>query len=532
LIIQYLKLNNFGRFHKKEINLTDGINIIYGENEAGKTTLHSFIRAMFFGVARLRGRAAANDVYSQYEPWENPGFYEGSMEFVTRQHKYRIDRIFQKNVKNITLTDRNIGSVVLLGDRGLETVIEGFSEESFYNTISICQAETGIDGIIANLNMSKSADINVKEALEALNESRRSLDKKRQTLGIEELESRLKEYENLDEKIRLISEKRTSENDKMNKLVKIIPQVPNGSNNRTSNGPSSNGSNNGSSNGLNNGFILQKLGVILPIVALIFGYCFMQLHNWYFLTVAVICVLADIFLIYGTIKISVSNSDKRNDGNAKDENTKDENTNEGNITGNKENESSIEILKQIERLDWELDSVITLSNRRDQLMEELVECNEKSKEIDKKIRSITLAISTIQNFSKDIGACFGDSLNELASEYISRFTRGKYDNLRVNSSMKVIISEDGRVVNMNNVSFATKEQIHLSVRLAASKLLFPNEVMPIILDESFAHYDDSRLEDTLLSLASMGNQIIIFTCTKREIEILEEEKVKFQLVTL
>jgi len=504
LIIQYLKLNNFGRFHKRELTLSDGINIIYGENEAGKTTLHSFIRAMFFGVARLRGRAAANDIYSQYEPWENPGFYEGSMEFMMGEHKYRIDRVFQKNVKNVTLTDRNLGSVVPLDDRGLETVIKGLSEESFYNTISVSQAETGIDGIIANLNMSKSADINVKEALESLNESRRKLDKKKQSLGIEELESRLKEYENLDEKIRLISEKITSENDRLNQPIKIIPQVQNRSN-----------------NGSMNGSVLQKLGVILPIAALIFGYCFMQLHIWYLLLIAVICILADVFLIYRTIKISVSNSDK-NRGN----------TNEDNVAEKIESDSNIETLKQKERLDWELDSLITLSNRRDQLMEELEDCNQKSQEIDKKIRSITLSISTIQSFSKDIGACFGDSLNELASEYISRFTRGKYDNLRVNSSMKVTICEDGRVVNMNNVSFATKEQIHLSVRLAASKLLFPNEVMPIILDESFAYYDDSRLEDTLLSLESMGNQIIIFTCTKREIAILKKEKVEFAVAIL
>ena len=517
MIIQYLKLNNFGRFNKKEISLSDGINIIYGENEAGKTTLHSFIRAMFFGAARSRGRAAANDVYSQYEPWENPGFYEGSMEFLARDHKYRIDRVFQKNVKNMTLTDRNIGSVVLLGDRGLETVIEGLSEESFYNTISVSQEETGIDGIIANLNMSKSADINVKEALESLNESRRKLDKKKQSLGIEELESRLKEYEKLDEKIRLISEKRASANERMKQRDKIIQDIQNGSNNK-----SNNKSNNGTNNRTNNGVFLQKIGVILPILALIFGYCFVQLHNWYFLTATVICVLADMLLIYGTIKMSVGNTGKRNN----------ENTNEDNITGNKESESNIEILKQIERLDWELDSAITLSNRRDQLMEELVECNLKRQEIDKKIRSLTLAIATIQNFSKDIGADFGDSLNELASEYISRFTRGKYDNLRVNSSMKVTISEDDRVVNMNNVSFATKEQIHLSVRLAASKLLFPNEIMPIILDESFAHYDDSRLEDTLLSLESMGNQIIIFTCTNREIAILKKEKIKFALIAL
>lgn len=508
MIIQYLKLNNFGRFHKKEIRFSKGINIIYGENEAGKTTIHSFVRAMFFGAARLRGRAAANDMYSQYEPWENPGFYEGSMEFSTKDHHYRIDRVFQKNVRNVKLTDIDTGSVVSLGDRGLETIIEGFSEDSFYNTISVSQTETGIDGIIANLNMSKSGDINVKEALEALNEKRRNLDKKRQGLGIEEIESRLKEYDNLDETISVISEKISIENERMNKSAKIIPQQQKVSNN----GPNNSGLN----SGLNNGFLLQKLGVILPIAALIFGYCFMKLHSISYLSATVICVLTDAFLIYLSIKKSITRRNAKSEIETSDDSDK----------------SKLENIKQIERLNWELDNAFTLSNRRDQLMEELEECNRKSQELENKIKSISLAISTIQSFSKDIEACFGDSLNELASEYISRFTRGKYDNLRVNSNMKVTICEDGKVVNMNNVSFATQEQIHLSVRLAASKLLFPNESMPIILDESFAHYDDIRLEDTLLSLARMGNQVIIFTCNKREIDVLERMGEDFTILTI
>ena len=46
----------------------DGINIIYGKNEAGKSTLHTFIRGMLFGIERGRGRAAKNDLYTKYEP--------------------------------------------------------------------------------------------------------------------------------------------------------------------------------------------------------------------------------------------------------------------------------------------------------------------------------------------------------------------------------------------------------------------------------------------------------------------------------
>ena len=37
--INKLKINSYGKLKEKEINLKDGINIIYGKNEAGKSTL-------------------------------------------------------------------------------------------------------------------------------------------------------------------------------------------------------------------------------------------------------------------------------------------------------------------------------------------------------------------------------------------------------------------------------------------------------------------------------------------------------------
>lgn len=61
-----------------------------------------------------------------------------------------------------------------------------------------------------------------------------------------------------------------------------------------------------------------------------------------------------------------------------------------------------------------------------------------------------------------------------------------------------------------------------------------NEKMPIILDEAFAYYDNERLKNILeyLSEEYIQNQVIIFTCTKREIEILNEENVNYNLIEL
>ena len=72
-----LYIKGFGKFHDTFLSFEDGLNIVYGKNEAGKSTIHTFIRGMLFGIERQRGRAAKNDLYSKYEPWENSSTYEG-----------------------------------------------------------------------------------------------------------------------------------------------------------------------------------------------------------------------------------------------------------------------------------------------------------------------------------------------------------------------------------------------------------------------------------------------------------------------
>lgn len=58
--------------------------------------------------------------------------------------------------------------------------------------------------------------------------------------------------------------------------------------------------------------------------------------------------------------------------------------------------------------------------------------------------------------------------------------------------------------------------------------------MPIILDEAFAYYDEERLNNILkyLSEEFKDNQIIIFTCTEREKEILDKENIAYQLTIM
>ena len=61
-----------------------------------------------------------------------------------------------------------------------------------------------------------------------------------------------------------------------------------------------------------------------------------------------------------------------------------------------------------------------------------------------------------------------------------------------------------------------------------------NEKMPIILDEAFAYYDDNRLENILRFLSDnmKEHQVIIFTCTKREKNILDKLNMEYNWIEL
>ena len=51
-----LNIQHFGKFLEHRMKLLPGVNIIYGGNETGKSTIHAFIRAMFFGIEPGRGK--------------------------------------------------------------------------------------------------------------------------------------------------------------------------------------------------------------------------------------------------------------------------------------------------------------------------------------------------------------------------------------------------------------------------------------------------------------------------------------------
>ncbi len=103
-------------------------------------------------------------------------------------------------------------------------------------------------------------------------------------------------------------------------------------------------------------------------------------------------------------------------------------------------------------------------------------------------------------------------------------TEGKYRGIDADEKLEITVWDGERRVRAEQLSRGTLEQIYFSIRMAAAELL-QEELMPVILDDTFAFYDDKRLESALKWLSRQDRQVIIFTCQRREGEMLHEDRI-------
>ena len=102
--IKNIKINQFGKLKNKEINLEKNINIIYGKNEAGKSTLLKFIAGMFYGISKNKNGKEISD-FEQFEPWQELEF-SGKINYELDNGKnYEVFRDFRK--KNPKIYNEN-----------------------------------------------------------------------------------------------------------------------------------------------------------------------------------------------------------------------------------------------------------------------------------------------------------------------------------------------------------------------------------------------------------------------------------------
>ena len=102
--------------------------------------------------------------------------------------------------------------------------------------------------------------------------------------------------------------------------------------------------------------------------------------------------------------------------------------------------------------------------------------------------------------------------------------------LMFDENNEISILKNDEVIPFWQSSRGTRDLILLSERLAAAEMIVSGEQMPILLDDAFVNFDDDRLKRALIFLSNKKQQVILFTCQKREKNILDELMVAYREV--
>ncbi|MFI3172254.1 MAG: AAA family ATPase [Eubacteriales bacterium] len=489
--IRELILKNFGKFSNRSFQLLSGINIVYGENEFGKSTIHSFIKGMLFGIERGRGRAAKKDTFSVYEPWEQSNYYAGALRFQCENRNFILNRTFDKQSKKATLVCENDGEVLSIPQGDLDMLLGKTTGMNYDNTVSIAQrkAETTdelaqeLKNFAANYHSQGDSDIHIEAVQLYLKNKKREIEDRRKT-----------ERMNLDTKREKLSLERDyvqREIERLNSLVKENRKLEQINNTKQEKKEAK----------------LQISPIeYLAILALILIAFYFLPRPWNVL-LCVIIVLAFGLYVWNKLKHKPMGRNIKK-----------------------------ELLKESEKIIWEKtrlqselqEKAVVLDNIQEQL-EELTYISTGERDIRDKIESLEMAMQRVGQVSGDIQKDFGRELNENASKILSEITEGKYNKLIIGENLEVSLLYNGRNIMLEQVSRGTVEQVYFAIRMAITSLLH-GEQLPILLDDTFAYYDDRRLEQVLKWLSNLDRQVVIFTCHRREIDILGRAALPYHIV--
>ena len=160
--IKQLKINSYGKLKNKELNFKNGINIVEGKNESGKSTIFHFIVNSFYGISKNKKGKEYSD-FEKYKPWGEEEFsgkivYEldnGESFEVFRDFKKKNPKIFNENKEDISKQfniDKNKGNEFFYEQTKVD-------ESLFLSTLVVNQQEVKLEKTEQNMLVQKIANL-------------------------------------------------------------------------------------------------------------------------------------------------------------------------------------------------------------------------------------------------------------------------------------------------------------------------------------------------------------------------------------
>lgn len=201
-----------------------------------------------------------------------------------------------------------------------------------------------------------------------------------------------------------------------------------------------------------------------------------------------------------------------------------------NVLQNKISESKI----KLHSIDLDKNNIMPKLENLANLEEEYGNLEEQYEKLCKKNDQIELVKEEIKKAYETMKKSITPKFTSNLSKIMEKVSNGKYKNIKLDEEKGMIVEiENGNYISVKNLSIGTIDELYLSLRIGAG-LEISKEELPIILDETFAYWDNTRLQNILsyLNEEFKTRQIILFTCTNREEEMLNKLGIKCNKIKL
>ena len=172
-----------------------------------------------------------------------------------------------------------------------------------------------------------------------------------------------------------------------------------------------------------------------------------------------------------------------------------------------------------------------------ELSDRLAEAERSRETMEDYYESVVMALEALSEASEALRGNVSPVLGRTASELMEYVSGGSYGRLMTGgkSMNPSLCGSDGLPTPSELLSGGTRDAAYLCLRIALMMQLFPEELPPLLMDESLCQMDGVRVGRVLSLLSGLcgkGMQCILFTCHTREGELCRELRLNHTAIRL
>ncbi len=569
MYINKLFLKEFGKFNNREIKLEQGLNVLYGDEGAGKSTVRDFVTGILFGINKSRGLGSGRDDYSARKPKGGNG-YSGKAHVTSAGRNHLLERNFNMTTDGAALTDIENGkSERLRTKNSYRGILFDMDKSTYVDALNVEPADEYGDSdkdvcdflerYLHNIRETGSSGINKEAAIAYLENERKKYDNQKYLMQIEELEAQMDELGDVDKDLEDIRQARRDELDAYNmEIARLKREARQLVNEKDAEIPDEDEDRERSHIFLEveaiddedekkekkkqekkSKKLTDNIFVIMAVGILVVGLITLTVHLVGFQKsiqqLFVICTIAfvAITIIDGLFRKGAFDGDKLPSeeefqrtiyemGRATESRTV---RVEIDRVFQEEHDKKLDMFKFQEHDAIEKrDAYYELKEKRDAIFVDYDALETEKKAIDK-------AIDTIGDLSDNLAARF-DGVEQSVSQLLGLISDGRYTEVKLDDDMHVAVEKDGHFFRAEFLGNDVVRQVYLAVRLAVAKIL-DDEKMPLLLDDVVDASDERQLTGVFKAISTVDTeQVILLTSDSELMKKLEDMRITCNVVTL